>query len=346
MKRLPILYAILAALCYGISAPVARLLLEDLSPTFMAALLYLGAGLGMLIVSLLQRKKSEVREAKLTKKELPLVFAMIALDIAAPILLMLGLTMATPATVSLLNNFEIVVTALVALLAFREAVGRRMWIAIGVITLSGLLLSVEDFTSLRVSAGAVFVLLACLCWGIENNCTSRLSLKNPLHIVVIKGLGSGSGALLIALLVGGVSGRFAYIAAALLLGVVAYGLSIYFYILAQRNLGAARTGAYYALAPFIGVGLSFALFREQPTLFFWIALALMLLGAYLAAFERHKHAHAHEALTHEHRHSHNDGHHNHVHDAPAPGEHSHMHVHEALTHNHAHLPDLHHGHSH
>jgi drug/metabolite transporter (DMT)-like permease len=346
IKRIPIFHAILAAVCYGISAPVAKILLSDMSPALMASLLYLGAGIGMGAVNLFLGKRGAGNEARITKKELPYTAAMVVLDIAAPVFLMFGLTMTTSATASLLNNFEIVATSVIALAVFKEAVGKRMWLAIAFITASSVILTVEDFGSLTFSAGAVFVLLACLCWGLENNCTSRLSLKNPLHIVVIKGFGSGIGSLLIAVFTGGYSAGVIYIAAALLLGFVAYGMSIYFYIMAQRKLGAARTSAFYAFAPFIGVGLSFAVFREAPSLSFAAALIVMMIGAYFAAFERHDHEHVHMELEHEHRHGHNDGHHGHAHEPTVNGEHSHAHRHGLQTHRHVHLPDQHHRHSH
>ncbi len=221
MKRFPISCAVLAAVCYGISAPVAKILLEDMPPAFMAAMLYLGAGIGMAAITAFIKRPSGEKEARITKKELPYTVAMVALDIAAPILLMLGLTMTTSATASLLNNFEIAATAVIALAFFKEAVGKRMWLAIALITVSAMLLSIEDFSTLALSPGSVFVLLACVCWGIENNCTSRLSLKNPLQIVVIKGLGSGLGALLIAMLTGGGTTNIPYIVIALLLGFIA-----------------------------------------------------------------------------------------------------------------------------
>lgn len=339
-----IVYAILAAFCYGISAAAAKLLLAEVPPVLMAALLYLGAGLGMAAIGLFRGKK--ISEARLTKKELPYILGMIVLDIAAPIFLMLGLSAATPATVSLMNNFEIVATAMIALLAFREAVGRRMWLAILLITLASVILSVEDLNHLSVSPGALLVLLACLCWGLENNCTRMLSLKDPLQIVVIKGFASGFGSLGIALILSQTAAGFIYILLSLLLGFVAYGLSIYFYIFAQRQLGATRTSAYYAFAPFIGVALSFLLFRQELAKSFWIALMIMALGAYFAASERHSHGHVHGSLEHEHRHCHNDAHHEHVHTSPVTGEHSHPHAHIPTTHTHKHTPDLHHPHDH
>ena len=345
-NNLPILLAILAAACYGVSSPLSELLLKELSPVFMAALLYLGAGLGMLAVkAVTNMKKQEKKEARITKKEFPFVLGMIVLDIAAPILLMLGLTMTNSATVSLLNNFEIVATSVIALAIFKETIGRRLWIAIILITLSSILLSAYDLGNLSFSIGVVFTLLACVCWGFENNCTRMLSLKDPLQIVIIKGLGSGTGAMLLAAATKTLSANMLYILFALLLGFLAYGLSIYFYILAQRELGAARTSAYYAIAPFIGVGLSFVIFRQGITSSFVLALAVMILGTYFAAFEKHKHVHHHTQIEHEHRHNHTDGHHNHLHDYPVT-EHSHSHTHEALTHEHPHTPDMHHTHPH
>lgn len=346
MKKLPITYAILAALCYGISAPISKILLAALPPTLMAALLYLGAGIGMVTVNVFRKREVRKREASITRKELPYTMAMILLDIAAPVLLMMGLTTATPATASLLNNFEIVVTTIIALVFFKEAVGKRMWIAIAFITVASILLSVDDYSSLSFSISSGFILLACVCWGIENNCTRMLSLKDPLQIVVVKGFGSGLGALAISLLVGERGTNFSYMGIALLLGFIAYGLSIYFYILAQRDLGAARTSAYYAFAPFIGMGLSLLIFMERPSISFLIALGIMVIGAFFAAYEKHSHDHVHQRLSHEHRHNHNDEHHLHLHDIPVEGEHSHLHTHEALSHQHAHTPDLHHTHAH
>ena len=345
-KRTAILYAILAASSYGISAPVSKVLLTGLPPAIMASLLYLGAGIGMCIANLFRNNKTRNVEARITIKELPYTTAMIALDIAAPIFLMFGLSMTSSATASLLNNFEIVATTVVALVVFKEAIGKRVWISIALITLSSIILTVEDLGNFSFSIGALLVLLACACWGIENNCTRMLSLKDPLQIVVIKGLGSGAGSLLIALFIGDVSTNLIFIPAALIVGFVAYGMSIRFYILAQRSLGASRTSALYAFAPFIGVTLSLAVFRETPSVSFGVAFAMMCIGAYLAAFEKHEHEHEHVKLEHEHRHNHGDGHHNHKHEPPVVKEHSHAHIHTEQQHKHRHTPDLHHVHTH
>ena len=197
---------------------------------------------------------------------------------------MLGaLRSTTSANASLLNNFEIVATSVIALLVFKEAIGKRLWLAIGLITLSSAILSMEDASSLHFSTGSLFVLLACICWGFENNCTRMMSQSDPLEIVVLKGFGSGLGSLAIAFVVGEQLPPLRLILCALLLGFVSYGLSIFFYVYAQRKLGAAKTSAYYAISPFIGVLLSLLIFQEMPSLSFWAALLIMALGAYFAA---------------------------------------------------------------
>lgn len=283
-RRASIVWALLAAALYAISSPVSKALLDDVSPTMMAALLYLGAGLGMLLLGLVRRRAGlGESERRLTRSDLPYTVGMIALDIAAPICLMAGLASTTSANASLLNNFEIVATSLIALLVFGEAISRRLWLAIGLITLSSLILSFEDASSLSFSSGSLLVLAACVCWGFENNCTRMMSQSDPLEIVVLKGFGSGLGSLAIAFAAGEPIPAPPYLLGALLLGFLAYGLSIFFYVYAQRQLGAAKTSAYYAIAPFIGAGLSLVLFRTWPEPAFWVALAIMAAGAYLAA---------------------------------------------------------------
>lgn len=359
-KRLPIALAILAAALYGISAPVAKVLLTKLSAYVMAAFLYLGAGLGMALIKALQKARrqagTERQEASIPRREWPYVVGMILLDIAAPILLMLGLTQAAAGTAALLNNFEIVVTSILALLLFKEAVGRRMWLAIGLITVATVILSLSPGAELTWSPGALLILLACAAWGLENNCTRMLSLSDPIEIVMIKGFGSGIGALLVTVLTGHWQFDLGYGLMALLLGFVAYGLSIFFYIYAQRDLGAARTSAYYAAAPFIGVLASWIFLREPLTLNFGLGLLVMLIGTYFAVSEDHGHEHEHSALAHDHRHSHGpeELHHDHDHEhteaerlaLDAKRIHSHPHRHQPQVHKHAHWPDLHHQHSH
>ena len=282
-----IAFAILAAVLYAINAPFSKILLEFMPPTLMAGFLYVGAGIGMIFIALMRKiKKYEAKELKLTKSELPYTIAMIVLDIAAPICLLFGLNSTTAANASLLNNFEIVATAIIALMVFKEKISTRLWFGIFFVTLSCGILSFEDVSSLRFSYGSLFVLLATICWGFENNCTRKISSKDPLQIVLLKGIFSGIGSLIIGLFIGEQIEALWSIVAVLCVGFVAYGLSIYFYVYAQRLLGAARTSAYYAVAPFIAAILSLIIFREIPDVTYFVALVLMIVGAWLSSQDK------------------------------------------------------------
>lgn len=279
-----ILLAILAAALYALNSPLSKLLLEFMPPTLMAGFLYLGAGLGMGVIALVRKlKKGERAEVGLTKKELPFTVAMVLLDIAAPIFLLIGLDATTAANASLLNNFEIVATSIIALVVFKEKISPRLWFGILFVTLSCALLSFEDISSLQFSFGSLFILLACVCWGFENNCTRKISSKDPMQIVLIKGIFSGLGSVIIGFCLGERVTLLWSVVAVLFVGFVAYGLSIFFYVYAQRLLGAARTSAYYAIAPFIGTLLSLAIFGELPPYTYFLALGLMAVGAWLCA---------------------------------------------------------------
>lgn len=274
-------YAIYAALLYAVSTPFSKLLMEKIPPVFMAGLLYLGAAAGMSIVTSLSRGRSK-ENSSFIHSDLPYLILMVVLDIAAPILLMTALKNSSPESVSLLNNFEIVATSLIALLIFKEKISPRLWIAIVLITAASILLSLSDITSFSVSFYSLLALLACCCWGLENNCTRKLSNRDPARIVIIKGFGSGTGSVIVALISGERLTLTPYILLALLLGFVAYGLSIYTYVYAQRYIGAAKTSAFYALAPFIGALISLILFPKLPALLFIISFIIMALGAFLA----------------------------------------------------------------
>lgn len=278
-------FALAAAALYALSTPFSKVLLADVAPNMMAALLYLGAGAGMTALSLAGGVRGDAGEARgrsLERADVPYVAAMVALDVAAPLLLMAGLSLSSAESVSLLNNFEIVATALIARLVFGERVGGRVAVGIGVISLACVLLS-WDAGARGFSAGSLLTLAACLCWGIENNCTNRLSDCDPVKVVVIKGWGSGAGALVVALCAGDALPTLVDAGLALLLGFVSYGLSIACYVRAQRDLGAARTSAFYAVNPFIGSALAFALFRTPLAPTFAVALVLMVVGTWLVA---------------------------------------------------------------
>ena len=337
-------FAILAAALYALNVPFSKLLLVHVGPTMMAALLYLGAGIGLLIYSGIGKMmgKQVVREP-LTGKEMPYTVAMVVLDIAAPILLMLGIARTGSANVSLLNNFEIVATSLIAFFLFKEFLSRRLCIAILLVTAASVILGFEGEGSFTFNAGSLFVLGACICWGLENNCTRMISSKSSVEIVIIKGCGSGFGSLIIALTAGESLPAPKWILCVLLLGFVAYGLSIHFYIMAQKDLGAAKTSAYYSVAPFLGVAFSMIVLGEKPQTQFYLAFAVMIVATVFMVKDtislQHTHAHTH-VHTHEHRHG--DLVHTHEHSH----EHTHIHFHDreedVHSHRHSDLP----GHDH
>jgi len=231
-------------------------------------------------------RKRPSSEERLHRRDIPYTVAMVVLDIVAPILMMYGLKTCSAANTSLLNNFEIVATAIIALMFFGEAVSRRLWTAIAFVTVASILLSLDDGSineALNFSSGSLLVLGATICWGLENNCTRQIADRDPMEIVTIKGFGSGLGTLAIAFAVGELLPNWQHIAIILLLGYVTYGLSIYFYTYAQRTIGAAKTSTYYALAPFIGALLSILLLGEPVTMIFIIASILMAAGCWIAA---------------------------------------------------------------
>lgn len=270
--------AFLAAVFYAVNIPFSKVLLNNVSPTFMAAFLYIGAGLGVGFMYLVHFRKKEDESKRLTKSDLPYTIGMIIFDIAAPIFLMVGINIGTASNASLLNNFEIVVTTLIALLIFNESVSGLLWTAIGFITLSSIVLSFEGVGSFQFSLGSLFVIVATCCWGLENNCTRKIADKSTYEIVLLKGIFSGGGSYIIAFIVGEKLPAFRYIFAVLILGFIAYGLSIFLYVRAQRDLGAAKTSAYYAISPFIGAFLAFMINGERLTFTYFIGLAFMIIG--------------------------------------------------------------------
>lgn len=281
-KKLATALAILAAALYAINVPLSKLLLNHAQPTMMAAFLYLGAGLGMLAYSAAEKLMGrDAIKQPLTRKELPYTLSMIVLDIAAPIFLMLGIARTNSANVSLLNNFEIVATSLIALFVFRELISRRLAFAIVLVTLASVILGFEGKGSFSFNLGSVFVIAACVCWGMENNCTKMLSGKSSVEIVIIKGCFSGLGSFIVALILGERVPGLVWIVCILALGFVAYGMSINFYIMAQKHLGAAKTSAFYSVAPFLGVAFSMIFIGERPGLRFYIALLIMLVATVL-----------------------------------------------------------------
>lgn len=316
-------FAILAAALYAINIPLSKILLKQVEPTMMAAFLYLGAGLGLFLYGLVSGGKE--KGDPLTRNELPYTIGMIVLDIAAPILLMLGLERTNSANASLLNNFEIVATSMIAFFVFREALSKRLTLSIILVTFASIALSFEGEGSFQFNMGSLLVLGAACCWGLENNCTRMLCSKSSVQITTIKGTFSGLGSLIIALVIGEKIPGILWIGAVLLLGFVAYGLSINFYIKAQKDLGAAKTSAYYSIAPFLGVVFGILLQNDRPDIQFYVGLTIMIVATVLMVKDtiglQHTHEHSH-VHTHEHRHC--DLVHTHSHEHI----HTHTHIHE------------------
>lgn len=336
-----IFQALLAALFFGASAPISKVLLGEVPPVLMAAFLYLGSGSGIFLVKLFQRFASHQMEAGIKRPDVKwLAGAIISGGILAPIVLMVSLQYTPASTASLLLNFEGVGTTLIALFFFRESISRRALSAIFVITLASVFLSTNFEGRFAFSLGALGVILACVLWGLDNNFTRNISAKDPLTIVAWKGLVAGTFSLLLGLALGQQLPALASILGILLLGFISYGLSTMLFIYSMRGLGAARTSALYGTAPLAGVMLSFIIFRDPITLLFIFAAALMAAGALLLANEEHAHFHIHMPVVHEHRHRHDEFH---IHDA-ADMTHSHEHEHPRDEHEHGHMPDIHHRH--
>lgn len=346
-KWVGVIYAALAAVLFGASTPFSKLLLAGTAPVPLAALLYLGSGLGLAAWLLIRKLTgSKTTEASLTAKDLPwLSGAIFAGGVAAPVLLLLGLSLTAASTASLLLNLEGVLTAVIAWFVFRENFDRRIAFGMLAISVGGIVLSWAGKPEGGSPVGAFLIAGACLMWAVDNNLTRRISTVNPIQIAAIKGLVAGSVNLAIAFLIGASLPGIKTIGVAGVVGLLGYGISLTLFVLALRHIGTARTGAYFSVAPFIGALASLVFLGDPVTTSLVVAAAFMGLGVYLHLTERHAHGHDHSALEHEHRHSH-DEHHRHDHPSGiADGEsHSHNHRHEEMTHDHDHFPDIHHRH--
>lgn len=350
MARSGILSALGAAALFGASTPLAKLLVGAVPPVLLAGLLYLGSGSGLLAWFLLRRLRTDrsAREAALTRRDVPwLAGAILSGGVIGPLLLMLGLAHTPAASTSLLLNLEGVFTALLAWFVFRENFDRRIALGMAAIVAGGVLLSWPDETGGNASLWALAVIGASLAWAIDNNLTRKIAAGDPVQIAGLKGLVAGIVNTGIAFALGHSLPDAATVAAAGIVGVLGYGVSLALFVVALRHLGSARTGAYSSTAPFIGATLSLVLLHETPGTIFWGAAGLMAAGVWLHLTERHAHRHEHETLAHTHRHVH-DAHHHHAHDFAWDGAepHTHFHEHAPLVHSHPHYPDIHHRHRH
>ena len=341
--------AIAAAALFGASTPAAKALVGDVHPFALAGFLYAGSGLGLILWMIARRLSSGRRiQLGIANADLPwLAGAVLTGGVAAPALLMFGLATTQATVASLLLNLESVFTALIAWFVFRENFDKRIALGMALITAGGVVLSVAPGGLEGVHVPALLVAAACLLWAIDNNLTRRISAGDPIAIAAIKGCVAGAANLALAGMAGDSWPALGTLTAALCIGFAGYGLSLVLFVVALRELGAARTGAYFSTAPFVGVALAIGALGEPAGATFWIAAALMGWGVWLHVSERHEHTHMHELLEHSHEHTH-DEHHRHTHDFgfDAAEPHAHPHRHTPLTHRHPHFPDIHHRHGH
>jgi drug/metabolite transporter (DMT)-like permease len=347
MIKTGILFALMSAILFGASTPFAKLLLGAVDPWTMAGLLYLGAGVGLAAVHLSRGVlRLPAIEAPLRRSDLPWLALVIASGgVAGPLLLMFGLTRTNASGASLLLNLEGLATMGIAWVVFHENVDRRLLLGAFCILGGAALLSWQGQSSFQW--GAMLIAGACLCWGIDNNLTRKLSSADPVQIAMLKGLVAGAVNLLLAFANGAALPQVGILLAVCAVGFLGYGVSLALFVLGLRHLGAARTSAYFSLAPFVGAILAVAMLGEPLSVELLLAGGLMALGLWLHLAERHDHEHAHEPTEHEHRH-HHDVHHQHEHgpNDPPGTPHTHWHRHSPLAHRHPHYPDLHHRHGH
>jgi len=345
-----ILNALTAEALFGASTPIAKTLVGEIQQVLLAGLLYAGSGLGLALGLVLRRA---TRKEKAPAFEWPrgsevgwLVAAILFGGVLGPVLLMQALTSTSASATSLLLNLEAALTAILAWFAFGENFDRRIAAGMALIVTGGIVLSWMP-GDLAVSPGALLVGAACLCWAIDNNLTRKVSGSDAMVIACLKGLVAGAVNIGVALTLGTARPPLHAIAAAAIVGLAGYGISLALFVLALRDLGAARTGAYFSVAPFFGAALAVAVQHEPVTAPLVVAAGLMASGVWLHLSEVHAHLHRHDLLVHSHSHVH-DEHHRHRHDADWDGAepHTHRHVHRPMWHAHPHYPDIHHQHKH
>lgn len=336
---------IASAVLFGAGTPAAKQLLGEVSPWLLAGLLYVGSGFGLGLYRIV-RRLPRVRLAR--EERLPLAGAVLFGGLLGPVLLMAGLAGMPASGASLLLNAEGVFTALLAWFVFRENVDRRIALGMAAIVGGAVVLAVPA-GGVEFGSGwsSLAVLGACLCWGVDNNLTRKVALTDATWLAAVKGAVAGPVNLVLAFLLGATMPQATSVVAAMGVGLVAYGVSLVLFIVAMREVGTARAGAYFSVAPFFGAIVALGL-GEPLTAPLLVAAALMALGVWLHLSERHEHEHTHVAVRHDHWHRHDDGHHHHPHTEPVAGGtwHRHEHVHEAVTHTHPHFPDSDHRHTH
>lgn len=354
MSARPFVPILLAAVAFGLSIPLSKILLKDIPPVSMAGLLYVGAFAGLTLYSGTRRILARGRRTDRGRRfdplragDLPwLAGAIVFGGVIGPVCLMEGLRRTSGTSASLLLNLEGLTTALLAVLLFREPAGRRTWTALAAMTAAGVLTSWDPASGRIEALGPLLVFAAMICWGLDNNLTRIISDKDPVLVARIKGFVAGAFSLGLAAAAGERLPIGLPAALALAVGAVCYGFSLVLFIESLKRLGAFRTGAFFGLAPFVGAAIALPVLGEPVRWTLGPAAALMAFGAFFIAGEKHAHAHAHRPLTHTHSHAHGDLHHDHAHPVIAEEVHSHEHDHPEREHAHGHWPDVHHRHGH
>ena len=347
MNKSPLVFIIISASLFGISTPLAKILVKDISPVALAGFLYLGAFAGLSLYSAVIKTESDKKAVSLERKDFPwLAGAILTGGIIGPISMMMGLRLVSGFSASLLLNLEGVATAIIAVFFFKENAGKRLWLALICMIIAGIFLTWDPTQGRFNIVGPLFIIFAMVCWGIDNNLTRSISDKDPVQISKIKGFVAGTISLSLALFLGIRISLDFTIAFALLLGSFSYGISLVFFIKALEGLGSSRTGAFFSFAPFIGAIASLIILREWIGWVMFPAAGLMLIGVWLICSEKHLHTHLHKTVIHTHSHNHRDMHHLHKHSGTFHEPHTHEHTHLEISHIHVHWPDTHHRHEH
>ena len=348
MDKNPLIFIVISASLFGISPPLAKLLVEDIPPVALAGLLYLGAFAGLSLYSIGKRiimTDPDKKAAPLERKDLPwLAGAVLVGGIIAPISMMTGLTLISGFSASLLLNLEGLATAMIAVFLFKENAGKNLWLALVCMTIAGILLTWDPSQGKFNIAGPLLIIFAVVCWGMDNNLTRNISHKDPIQIAKIKGFVAGTTSLSLAIILGMKIYLDITIVFSLLLGSFSYGISLVFFIKALEGLGSSRTGAFFSLAPFIGAITSLIILKEWIGWVMFPAAGFMIIGIWLISSEKHSHYHIHKQITHTHSHVHNDMHHLHKHSGAFYETHTYEHTHVEIAHTHVHWPDTHHQH--
>jgi drug/metabolite transporter (DMT)-like permease len=345
LKKRSVFIGLLAGLLFGVATPMSKIMLSQLNGFQLAGLLYIGAGLAFLPF-IIKNRKNEFTALRQTGKKKHLAGVILFGGILGPLFLMIGLKTANAMSVSIWLNMELVATAILGILIFKDHLDRYAIFGVILTLGAGIIISIQEPNSGLISA--FFILMACISWGFDNHLSAIIDGVSPQTITFVKGVFGGLTNLIIGMFLNGWQIQIHYIPIALLLGVFSYGISIVLYVTSAQNLGATRSQILFSTAPFWGIIAAWIFLGEPLTLLVLISSSVLVLGIVFTNINSHRHTHYHKSMGHIHLHSHDDGHHNHIHegDSDKSLKHSHLHEHKEIEHAHKHYPDLHHRHKH